>query len=185
MLLGNHIRLRAIEREDIPTFLRWFNDPEVREGLLIYAPIGRAEEERWFENIVGRTDQYLFAIEAMIEEEARWVHIGNVGLHHVDWKNRACTFGIALGEKTYWNRGFGTEATRTMLRFAFEQLNLHRVELEVFAFNERAARAYEKAGFRREGTRRKVLYQNGQYHDAHIMSILQEEFGQDPAPGTK
>jgi diamine N-acetyltransferase len=185
MLLGNHIRLRAIEREDIPTFLRWFNDPEVREGLLIYAPMGRVEEERWFENTVGRTDQYLFAIEAMIEEEARWVHIGNVSLAHIDWKNRACIFGIALGEKTYWNRGFGTEATRTMLRFAFEQLNLHRVELEVFAFNERAAHAYEKAGFRREGTRRKILYQNGQYHDAHIMSILQEEFSQDHVPGSK
>ncbi len=176
MLFGNHVRLRAIEREDVPTFVRWFNDPEVREGLLMYTPMSRAEEERWFESRLGRDDDYLFAAEAMIEEEARWLHVGNVGLHRIDWKNRSCIFGIALGEKTYWNRGFGTEAARTILRFAFEQLNLHRIELEVFAFNARAIRSYEKVGFRREGTRRQAFYQNGQYHDAHIMSILREEF---------
>ena len=179
MIYGNHVRLRAIEREDIPAFLRWFNDPEVREGLSMFAPVGRADEERWFETLANRTTDHVFAVEALIETEARWVHIGNVGLHKIDWRNRHCAFGIALGEKAYWNRGFGTEATRTIVRFAFRELNLHRVELEVLDFNKRAIRAYEKAGFRHEGTRRDGYFQDGRYHDAHIMAILADEFSDD------
>jgi RimJ/RimL family protein N-acetyltransferase len=85
-------------------------------------------------------------------------------------------FGIVIGEKAHWNRGFGTEATRLALRFAFGELNLHRVELEVFAFNKRAIRAYEKAGFRLEGTRLQSHFHNGAYHDAHIMGVLSDEF---------
>ncbi len=176
MLFGNHVRLRGIERADIPTFVRWFNDPEVREALLWFGPMSQAEEERWFEGRLGGSDEYLFGIEAEVEPE-RWQHIGNIGLHKIDWRSRACIFGIVIGEKSCWNRGYGTEATRTILRFAFAELNLHRVELEVFDFNRRAQRAYEKAGFRREGTRRAALYRNGAYHDAHIMGILSGEFG--------
>jgi diamine N-acetyltransferase len=174
MLYGEHIRLRGVEREDIPTFVRWFNDPEVRRGLLMYAPMSKAQEERWFEDMLERKDDFLFAVEALID--GTWVHIGNVGLHRIDWKNRTATFGIALGEKSFWNRGFGTDATRTMLRFAFDELNLNRVELEVFDDNPRAQRCYEKCGFRREGTRRQARFCEGGYHDAHIMAILREEF---------
>jgi diamine N-acetyltransferase len=177
MLFGDHIRLRAIEREDIPTFVRWLNDPEVCHGLSIFAPMSHAEEERWFETRLGRTDEYVFAVEALVETEARWVHIGNAGLDGIDWKNRDCIFGIMLGEKAYWNRGFGTETTILMLRFAFGELNLHRVELEVFDFNKPAIRAYEKAGFRLEGTRREARFRDGRYHDALIMACLQSEFG--------
>ncbi len=176
MIYGKSIRLRAIEREDIPTFLRWFNDPEVREGLLMFTPMGRAEEERWFESRLEHADGYLFAIEAQADGEASWVHIGNISLDDIKWKERSCTFGIAIGEKGYWNRGYGTEATRALLRFAFGELNLHRVELEVFAFNKRAMRAYEKAGFRLEGTRRQSHFHAGSYHDAHIMAVLQDDF---------
>lgn len=174
MLYGERVRLRGIEREDIPTFVRWFNDPEVRQYLLMYEPMSKAKEERWFEAQLESRDGFLFAIEALIEDE--WMHIGNVGLHKVDWKNRTAVLGIVLGEKTHWGQGYGTDATRTMLRFAFRELNLHRVELEVFEFNPRAARCYEKAGFQREGTRRQSLFRDGRYHDAHLMAILQEEF---------
>jgi RimJ/RimL family protein N-acetyltransferase len=174
MLIGERVRLRAIEREDIPTFVRWFNDPEVRQYLLMYEPMSKAKEERWFEAHLEARDEFLFGIEALIGEE--WVHIGNLGLHRIDWKNGTAVFGISLGEKAHWNKGYGTEATRTMLRFAFEELNLHRVELEVFDFNPRAMRCYEKAGFRHEGIRRRALFRDGRYHDVHLMGILQEEF---------
>lgn len=174
MLIGDRVRLRGIEREDLPTFVRWFNDPEVRQYLLMYEPMSKAKEERWFEEMLERKNDLVFAIEAQIGEQ--WVHIGNVGLHRIDWKNRTAILGIALGEKAYWGQGFGTDATRTMLRFAFEELNLHRVELEVFDFNPRAMRSYEKAGFRHEGTRRQALFRQGRYHDVHVMSILQSEY---------
>lgn len=104
------------------------------------------------------------------------MHVGSTGLHQINWKDRCAIFGIALGEKTYWDRGYGTDATRTMLRFAFEELNLNRVELEVFDENLRARRCYEKVGFRHEGTRRQAVFTEGVYHDVHLMSILREEF---------
>jgi diamine N-acetyltransferase len=180
MLYGERIRLRAIEREDIPTFVRWFNDPETRSYLLLLAPISTAQEERWFESLANRPDDYLFAIEAAVRNGVQasdeWHHIGNVGLHRIDWKNRTATFGIVLGERDYWGQGYGSDATRTMLAFAFGTLNLHRVELEVFEYNPRAIRCYEKAGFRREGTRRQSHFHNGRYWDAHIMAVLRDEF---------
>lgn len=174
MLYGERVRLRGIEREDILTFVRWFNDPEVRQYLLMYEPMSMAKEERWFEGQLDKRDDFLYVVEALID--GQWVPIGNVGLHRVDWKNRTAVFGIVLGEKAYWGQGFGTDATRTMLRFAFEELNLHRVELEVFDFNPRAIRCYEKAGFRREGTRRQAIFRDGRYHDAYLMAILQDEW---------
>jgi RimJ/RimL family protein N-acetyltransferase len=174
MYYGERVRLRGIEREDIPTFVRWFNDPEVRQYLLMYEPMSKAKEERWFEAHLEKQDEFGFAIEALIEDE--WLHIGNVGLHQIDWKNRTAVLGIVLGEKAHWGKGYGTDATRTMLRFAFRELNLHRVELEVFEFNPRAARCYEKVGFQHEGIRRQALFRDGRYHDAQRMAILQAEF---------
>lgn len=174
MIYGEGVRLRAIERSDLPTFVRWFNDPEVRQFLLMYAPMSMAMEERWFENRLNRENDHLFAVEAQVNET--WVHVGNVGLHQIDWKNRLASFGIALGEKAYWNRGFGTAATRTIVRFAFAELNLHRVELEVFESNLQAMRCYEKAGFQREGVRRQAFFRDGRYHDLHVMAILAPEF---------
>lgn len=174
MLYGERVRLRAIERTDLPTFVRWFNDPDVRQFLLMSEPMSMAMEERWFENRLSRTDDYLFGIEAHVGDA--WVHIGNNGLHRVEWKNRLATFGIALGEKAYWGQGYGTDATRTILRYAFGELNLHRVELDVYDFNPRGIRCYEKAGFRHEGVRREAIFRNGQYHDVLTMSVLQHEF---------
>ncbi|MFO8034511.1 MAG: GNAT family protein [Candidatus Bipolaricaulota bacterium] len=174
MLYGERTRLRAMEREDISTFMRWFNDPEVRRYLLMYEPMSRVKEERWFEEMLQRKGEFLYAIDA--ETEAGWVTIGNLGLHRVDWKNRTATLGIVLGEKAYWGQSYGTDAARTMLRFAFHELNLHRVELETHSFNPRAQRCYEKLGFRHEGTRREALYREGRYYDSYTMAILREEF---------
>ncbi|MBN1890527.1 MAG: GNAT family N-acetyltransferase [Thermoflexales bacterium] len=174
MLYGERIRLRAIEREDAPTFVRWFNDPETRSYLLVLAPMSIAQEERWIESLANKLDDYVFAIEAKPGDA--WRHIGNTGLHRIDWKHRSATFGIVLGERECWGQGYGADATRTMLAFAFGTLNLHRVELEVFEYNPRAIRCYEKSGFRREGTRRQSHFHDGRYWDAHIMAALQDEF---------
>lgn len=174
MIYADGIRLRAVEREDIPTFVRWFNDPEVRRNLLMFAPMSKVSEERWFESRQTRDNDYLFGIEVPVADD--WQLIGNVGLHQIDWVHRRCTFGIVIGERTFWERGYGSKATRAALRFAFHTLNLHRVELEVFDFNQRARHVYEKTGFRLEGTRRQALFQDGVYHDEHLMAILRTEF---------
>ncbi len=174
MIYGERVRLRAVERSDLPTFVRWFNDPEVRQYLDIYEPISTEGEEQWFEDLQKRQDVRVYALEARVGEE--WVHIGNIGLHRIRWKDRNAVLGIAIGEKEYWGKGYGADAIRTILRFAFEEMNLHRVELEVIDFNHRARRCYEKVGFRYEGTRRQAVFRNGAYHDLIVMSILRDEF---------
>jgi RimJ/RimL family protein N-acetyltransferase len=174
VIYGERVRLRAIEREDVPRFVRWFNDPEVRQFLTMYRPLSRAEEERWVESLASRREDIVLAIEVRAGDQ--WVHIGNVGLHRIDWKNRTATLGIVIGEREYWGKGYGTEAVRTMLRYAFEELGLNRVELETYSFNPRAIRCYEKAGFKREGVRRQALYRNGKFHDVILMGILRDEF---------
>ena len=93
-----------------------------------------------------------------------------------NWKNRTASLGILIGEKDYQGRGFGPDAVRTMLKFAFDELNLHRVELDVMAFNTRAIRCYEKVGFRHEGIRRESFFRGGKYHDLHVMAVLRKDF---------
>ncbi|MGB9756957.1 MAG: GNAT family N-acetyltransferase [Candidatus Bipolaricaulaceae bacterium] len=174
MLYGNNLRLRAIEREDIPRFLRWLNDPEVRRFLLMHEPLSRAREERWFEEQLSRQSDLILAIEVLVGDE--WVHIGNVGLHRLDLKNRTAVLGIVIGEKGFWGKGYGREAIRVLLRYAFFEIGLHRVELETFAFNERALRCYEAVGFKRVGVRREAFFREGAFHDVILMDLLAEEF---------
>jgi UDP-4-amino-4,6-dideoxy-N-acetyl-beta-L-altrosamine N-acetyltransferase len=171
MIVGEQTRLRAIEREEIPTYVRWFNDPEVRQYLEMYLPMSVAEEEQWFEAHLKDDTSRIFGIET---EEGRL--IGNIGLHNLDWKNRNAELGIVIAEKEYWGRGYGTDAVKTLLDFAFNEMNLHRVSLSVYEFNERAVRCYEKCGFRHEGRAREALFRDGSYHDHLLMAILRKEF---------
>ena len=174
MFEGEKVRLRPIERDDLPTYVRWFGDPDVRRGLAIYLPFSLAQEERWFEGVLERLERQSDVLPAI--ETADGVHIGNVGIGGIDWKDRHAELGIAIGEKTYWDQGYGTDAVRTLLRVAFGEMNLHRVSLRVNADNARAIRCYQKAGFRREGTNREVVYRDGAYVDQHVMAILHAEF---------
>ena len=171
MIQGQKTKLRAIEREDLPTFVRWFNDPEVRQYLAMYMPMSMAEEEKWFERQLEDQDSRIFAIET---EDG--VHIGNCGLHNFDWKNRRAYLGIVIGEKEYWGKGYGSDAVRTLLGFAFSEMNLHRVYLTVYDYNERAIRCYERCGFQHEGRQREARFSDGRYHDELMMAVLRKEF---------
>jgi diamine N-acetyltransferase len=187
MIIGERVRLRAIEREDIPTFVRWFNDPEVYRHLVRAQPMSAAQEERWFERFLDR-DDCIFGIEALVGGE--WIHIGNTGLEDIDSRNGVAEFGIAIGETAYWSQGYGTEATRLIVGFGFRELRLNRIELRTFAFNKRAIRCYEKVGFTHEGTQRQGIFRDGRHHDVYRMGILAEEFfaaeaqgASNPSPG--
>ena len=171
MICGTTTRLRRIEREDIPTFVRWFSDPKVREFVLLNRPISIAEEERWFENQLQDSNSEIFAIETN-----DGIHIGNIGLHDINWTHRRAEMGIVIGEKKFWSQGYGSDAIHTLLRFAFHELNLHRVSLQVYEDNGRAIRAYEKCGFQHEGRYREAIYRKGTYYDALIMSVIRREF---------
>jgi RimJ/RimL family protein N-acetyltransferase len=97
-------------------------------------------------------------------------------LSGISWSNGNSWVGIGIGEREYWGRGYGTDAMRVVLRFAFQELNLHRVSLSVFAYNERAVRSYVKAGFREEGRTRELMLREGTRHDVIEMGILREEW---------
>ena len=174
MILGERVRLRPIERDDLPRFVEWFGDPEVRRHLLVYLPFSLAQEERWFENLLGRLERQEDVLLGI--ETADGVHIGNVGLHSINWKDRNAELGIAIGEKAYWGQGYGTDAIRTLLGLAFQEMNLHRVFLRVDVDNARGIRCYDKVGLRREGTLREVVFKEGVYCDQYVMSILRSEF---------
>lgn len=171
MLMGEKIRLRAIERSDIPIFVRWFNDPELLRYLAMYVPMSQAAEEQWFESVLKDESQHVFVIET-----ADGTPIGNLGLFGIDWKNRCAGCGIGIGEKEYWSQGYGSDALRILLRFAFADMNLHRVYLKVYDFNQRAIRCYEKLGFRHEGRLRQAHYTSGRYVDELVMGILRPEW---------
>ena len=171
MILGQKTRLRAIEREDLLTFVRWFNDPEVRRYLEMYLPMSKAEEEVWFEAYLKDDTSRNFAIET-----GEGALIGTIGLDDLDWKNRHASLGIVIAEKDFWGRGYGTDAVTALVGFAFNEMNLHRICLSVFEFNDRAIRCYEKCGFRQEGRAREALFRDGKYHDHLLMAILRQEF---------
>ncbi len=178
MILGDQIRFRAIEKEDLPKFVKWLNDPEVRQGLSMIAPLSMAEEENWFEGLSKRSPfERPLAIEIQPDPQVdEWIFVGNCGLIEIDWQNRSAEIGIFIGEKGYWNHGFGTRAMRLMLRYGFEDLNLHRIWLRVFESNQRAHRSYKKAGFTEEGNFRQAQYLDGKYVDVMIMSVLKTEW---------
>jgi diamine N-acetyltransferase len=175
MIYGKRIRLRALEREDLPRFVAWFNDNEVTAGLSVFLPMSQDEEEQWYEGMLKiAPTEHPMMIE--IRSDETWIPIGDCGFHKIDWRNQAAELGIVIGEKSYWNQGYGTEAMRLLLRHGFNTLNLNRIFLRVFESNPRAIRTYEKAGFVHEGCFRQAEYRNGRYVDVLFMSVLRSEW---------
>ena len=175
MIYGKRVRLRHVEREDLSHFVEWLNDPEVRQGLSMYLPISHAEEENWFEKVLARDrDEQPLAIEVQIDDG--WNLIGNCGFFNLDWRNRNAELGIFIGDKAYWNQGYGTEVMRLLLRIGFSTLNLHRIYLRVYENNPRAVRVYEKTGFVHEGRQRQAEFRDGHYLDLLFMSVLRPEW---------
>jgi RimJ/RimL family protein N-acetyltransferase len=180
MIYGERIRIRAVEKSDLPYFVQWLNDPEVRQGLLIHNPLSQTEEEGWYERMLTRpSEEHVMAIEVKQSKgdpaEPGWKLIGSLAFDSIDWRTRTAELGIAIGEKSYWNLGYGTEAVRLLVEHGFNMLNLHRIFLHVFETNPRAIRAYEKAGFIEEGRERQAEFRGGRYIDVLRMSILHNE----------
>jgi diamine N-acetyltransferase len=175
MINGERVRLRAPEKSDIPHFVAWLNDAEVTAGLTITLPLSQADEEIWFDEMLKRPpEEHPLTIE--VQQADQWIPVGNCGLFGFDWRCRSAEVGIFIGEKSFWNRGYGTETMRLILRHGFNTLNLNRVALCVYENNPRAIRSYEKAGFKHEGRQRQGMYKDGKYIDVVLMSVLRSEW---------
>ncbi len=171
-LAGNKVRIRNITRADIPLLVKWKNDPEIAD-LVRGAPINTTFEieSRRYEKGLSEYDTLRLIIELLTGSP-----IGFISLGSIDKENRKAEVGMLIGEKRMWNQGFGTDALVTLLRHLFLELGFHRVGLEVFEYNTRAKKVYEKIGFRVEGLERQGLYRNGRYFDIILMGILRDEF---------
>ena len=168
-LIGERLYLRSLEKDDLEQCMKWINDPEIR-CLTAFdeRPFNKIKEEEWFEKVNKDKNVILFAI---CSNDSKL--IGNLSLNiHL----RNATLGIMIGEKEYWNRGYGTEAIKLVLDYCFNTLNLHRIALGVFEFYERTIKCYEKVGFKREGIAREVVYKKGRYWDDIKMGILKQEW---------
>jgi RimJ/RimL family protein N-acetyltransferase len=180
-LVGPTVYLRPLEREDARAIVPWFNDPEVTRYTLRYRPLTLAEEEEFIRRLAESTTDLALGIAVRGDDRL----IGVTGLHQVDLRNRHAAFGIVVGDKGSWGKGYGTEATRLLVGHAFETLNLNRVWLEVYEYNDRGQRVYQKVGFRVEGRLRQDTFRDGRYWDTLVMGVLREEWesvGNEPAP---
>jgi diamine N-acetyltransferase len=175
MIYGNRIRLRRDERSDLPRFVEWLNDPEVRRFITMNLPISQANEDGWFENMLKHPpEEQPFAIE--IRDGDGWRLIGNCGFFDINQRTHSAEVGILIGDKSCWNQGYGTEVMRLLVQIGFGTLNLNRIFLRVDASNKGGMRAYEKAGFVHEGRFRQGTYRDGQYEDMLFMSVLRSEW---------
>jgi RimJ/RimL family protein N-acetyltransferase len=174
ILRAERIYLRPAERSDLPLFVSWLADAETKRHLALRSSLSLAMEEKWFEQVVeqqGR-DRYHFVI-CLIDDGRP---IGVADLRELNLEDGHAAFGIVIGEKGEWNRGYGTEALNAICDFGFGQLRLERIELDVYAPNKRAQRSYEKAGFQLEGTLRHGHFADGEFLDVLRMALLREEW---------
>lgn len=173
-LIGANVYLRPLDRGDAPAFVTWLNDPDLTRFLLAYRPMTLHAEEEFIDSL-GKGDRITLGIALRDGDRL----IGGTGLHDIDTRCRRATFGILIGPPEERGKGYGTEVTRLMVGYAFDTLNLNRVVLQVYEYNPRGARVYEKVGFRREGVLRQDTYRDGRYWDAIAMGILREEWKRD------
>lgn len=179
ILDGEKVRLRPVRDEDLPHFVRWLNDHDVFQWLTLPKPPTMEEERQWWEAQQANPNEIVWAIETL---DGRL--LGDLALRP-NPLGRWADLGIFIGEKATWNRGYGTDAVRTLLRYAFGGMRLNRVSLTTDELNTRALRCYEKCGFVREGLMRQHRLVDGQFRNTVMMGILREEFlGGTPSPAS-
>jgi diamine N-acetyltransferase len=170
---GDLVALGPLRRDLLPIYQRWINDLGTMRTLgFPPLPMTSEKEQEWYDRQSKTEDDVPFTI----YEKESLRPIGNTGLHGVDYRNRSAIFGILIGEPECRGKGYGTEATRLMLDYAFTALGLHNVMLTVFPFNPAGLRAYKRAGFKEIGRRRECRMMGGKLWDEVHMDCLSSEF---------
>jgi RimJ/RimL family protein N-acetyltransferase len=168
--IGRLIRLRAVEESDLDWINREFWNPNVNQFMSLAWPESVHGTQGWWE-ATRRHDPGPLVIETLSDRQP----IGACSLESLDARSRSASLGIWVAEP-HWERGYGTDAVRTLCRFGFREMNLQRIGLCVYETNPRARRAYEKVGFKEEGRRRRAHFVEGRHVDVIDMGLLAEEF---------
>jgi RimJ/RimL family protein N-acetyltransferase len=171
-LQGTKVNVRSLVREDILNIVKWKSDPEIAD-LVRGGPIHTSieiENKRFDRRMEGGE-----TIRLLVETKQKKA-IGFISLGEIDKENKKAELGMLIGEKDFWDRGYGTDALITLLEHLFTRLDFNRIGLEVFDYNLRAMKAYEKIGFKVEGIQRQGLYRLNKFHDIYIMGLLRQDY---------
>lgn len=174
LLSGSKVRLAALSKDDVPTIVRWYQDAGVLRLFDARPAHPRSQEElaEWLEELREADNVFAFAIRLLDDDDL----IGYLELDGIQWPHRVCGMGIGIGDRIHWGQGYGYAAAQLGLKFAFHELNLHRVEATVFSYNDRSVALVEKLGFQREGVHRERLERDGQRHDMYLYGLLRREW---------
>lgn len=165
-IYGEKTVLRPLLLKDLRSCLVWLKDPEVNKYLnQNYDDLTIEQEQQWFNFIQKSKNDFVFAV--IVKNNKKY--IGNCGLHKINWLEKTCEFGIVLGEKNYWNKGYGSDATRTIIKFATEDLLLSKIILHVYKYNLRAKKVYENCGFKFVKILKNEHFYDNKYWDTYEM----------------
>lgn len=173
---SDRIILRKMTLEDTELYHQWRNDIEVMQSTAPLLDVYNIKETEEFVTHVILGSH--FSKSYIIVEKKSKKPIGVTSLINIDYKNRNAECIIDIGDKEAWGKGYGAEAMKLLLDFGFLEMNLHRIFLRVFSFNDRAIKLYEKLGFQQEGKLRESIFRGGQWHDIIHMSILENEYAE-------
>ena len=173
MFKGKKIRLRAYKPNEVERVLELIQEEGLRDTLIIATIFPQSyESQKNFinENMITKGELFNFAIESLENKE----YIGGCGIINLDRKNSVATVGLWIG-KEYQGKGYGSDTLRVLCKFLFDEMNIHKVKLNCFEFNEAGRRCYDAVGFKEEGINRKEIFRYGKYHDTYSMGIFKDE----------
>jgi RimJ/RimL family protein N-acetyltransferase len=173
LLKGEKVRLAKLMEEDLSTLSSWHEDEDFLRQLDARSafPKGERDFKNWLDQDPNK-DGYLFAIRTL-EQNAL---IGFVQIDGILWNQRNGWITLAIGDPAHRGQGYGKEAMQLILGYAFHELNLHRLQLTVFSYNERAIGLYESIGFQREGAYREFILRDGKAYDMYLYGLLRSEW---------
>ncbi|MFN3390944.1 MAG: GNAT family N-acetyltransferase [Meiothermus ruber] len=173
MFNGKAIRIVAVESDHLKSFLCWTYRPDVIESAFFGDPypwtFNRAES--WLEEILKDSRTRLFSILENKDDKL----VGEIILQNIDWRNRSARHAIIIGEPDWRGKGIGTEAIQLSVGYAFDGLNLHRLEADILEHNQAALKAYLKAGFSVEGIRKKAVWRSEGWANVVVVAMVREE----------
>ncbi len=173
LLLGSKVQLVPIEERHLDYMMEHVNNIAMRTLLGSFSPTTRNMQQEWIQSVgesIKKRQGYNLAIEKLPEGQM----IGSLVVYQIDWLSRSAELAIAVYEEENWNKGYGSEAMRLLIDFAWTHLNLRRLELGVHSHNPRAKHVYEKLGFTHFGTAHKKHYINGQFIDTDYLELFRE-----------
>jgi RimJ/RimL family protein N-acetyltransferase len=171
MLRGTKVVLRPVEERDLPLLARWRNDPENRKAFFSPFLVNPGAQKQWYEGVLRDGQRVMFMIESMEGET-----VGTIGLDGIDWRNQQAQIGQFLLEAEQRQHGYAEDAARVLLQYAFEELNLHRLQAEVYGWNRPVIEWIKFYGFREEGVLREAVFSGGRFQDKVILGLLRADW---------